>query len=209
MGMFGSKSNHHLNLNNQPKTEEDYFYIDCLELIRECTKMPSMQDTIIPITTERKLSRKEKNAGKKAEETHEIYIAQISPNGINLDGIEFNNSEIIGAIDNDKIFIFTKYLERLEIISVDKYSYEFYGDYYYKSGNILSDGIENEPEQIRITTLSVSNHYGITKKQTTINPSQYMQIQNNIWIRIADYIGRKRKACINKNQEPEINDFEK
>ena len=60
----------------EPK-EEDYLYEDCMAIIRECVKMPTMEDSIIPVTTTRKRTLKEKRKGVPKEVTHEIYIAQI------------------------------------------------------------------------------------------------------------------------------------
>ena len=77
-----------------------------------------------------------------------------------------------------------------------------YGDYYYRTGNVLRDAGHNGPEDIRISSLSVSHYDGIEKSQSvTILPNQTHEDTRSIWIDIATIIGRKRNACKYREEE--------
>lgn len=193
-------------------SEEDYFYGDCLEIIRECAKMPAMQDTIIPIETTRKLTRAEKKKGVPKGETREIYIAQINPDGVEFEGIETHTglSPVIGTIDNDKMFVYSVRPEKLEIFWVEEYEYDHMGDYFYRSGNIVKDGFNPNFEEIRIKSVVATSARDVKPNgSSTTKPDQkYYSIRDN-WIQVADIIGKQRRACVERCKEPSAEEMSK
>ena len=219
MGLFGNNSRKNqnnrfstINSKYQPKTEEEYFLIDCFDLIKTCSEMTLMEDSIIPITTEKKLSHWEKKLGKKPEDVREIYFAQINPKGVKLGEIELptKNVTAIGTIDKCKMFIYSTHPEKIEIIEVDEYLYDHIEDYYYRSNCIIRDGFNSDFEEIRIKNTIISDYTGITQNGTAIiHPYQKTFPLVCNWIKVADIIGKKRKACEERNTKPDLEVFTK
>lgn len=185
-------------------TEEEYFLADCLRIIRECAKMPAMQDTIIPIETTRKLTRAEKKKGVAKEETREIYIAQINPDGVEFEGIETHTgfSPVIGTIDNDKMFVYSVRPEKLEIYWVEEYEYDQLGDYDYCTGNVVRDGLSEDVEDVRVKQIRVANGTVKYDGSWSVKPSQNKFSVRDNWVLVADLVGKQRKACLERNREP-------
>ena len=66
----------------------------------------------------------------------------------------------------------------------------------------MRDGDDNGPEEIRVSTLSVSHYDGIEKgRNSTIRTSQNQSDPKKVWIDIATIIGRKRNACKYREEE--------
>lgn len=193
-------------------SDEDYFYGDCLEIIRECAKMPAMEDTIIPVDTTRKLTRAEKKKGVPKKETREIYISQINPNGVKFEGIETHTglSPVIGTIDNDKMFVYSVRPENLEIFWVEEYEYDHMGDYFIRTNNIVRDGFNPNFEEIRVKSVRLTGAHDVRPNgSSTTRPDQkYYSIRDN-WIQVADIIGKQRRACVERCKEPSAEEMSK
>lgn len=186
-------------------TEEEYFLGDCLSIIRECAKMPATEDTIIPVSTTRKRTRAEKKKGVPKEETREIYIAQINPRGVGFEGIETHTglSPVIGMIDNDKMFVYSTSPEHLEIFVIEEYAYDHLGDYFYRTGNVAKDGLSPDFEEIRTKIVRVYNSRRVEPQAGfTTKPDQKSFSVRENWIKVADIVGAKRRACLERNKEP-------
>lgn len=194
-GHYGSKG----------PSEDDYFYGDCLEIIRECAKMPAMEDSIIPVETTRKRTRAEKKKGVPKEESREIYIAQINPRGVRFEGIETHTglSPVIGTIDGDKMFVYSVNPESLEIFWVEEYAYDHMGDYHYRTGSVVKDGLDPKFEEIRIKSVRLTSAHDVRPNgSSTTTPNQkYFTVRDN-WIKVADIVGKQRRACVERNKEP-------
>jgi hypothetical protein len=185
-------------------TEEEYFLADCLRIIRECAKMPEMQDTILPVSTIKKRTLKQKIKGAPKEETREIYFAQINPRGIRFDGIETHTgfSPVVGVIDNNKLFVYSKSPEYLEIYVVEEFSYDQLGDYDYCTGNVVRDGLSEDVEDVRVKQIRVANGTVKYDGSWSVKPSQNKFSVRDNWVLVADIVGKQRKACLERNREP-------
>lgn len=186
-------------------TEEEYLLTDCLEIIKECAKMPEMEDTILPVVTTKKRTLKQKIKGEPKENTHEIYFAQINPRGVKFEGIETHTglSPVIGMIDNDKMFVYSTSPEHLEIFVVEEYAYDHMGDYSYRTGNVAKDGLSPDFEEVRTKIVRVYSSRRIEPQPGfTIKPDQKNFCVRDNWVKVADIVGAKRRACVERNKEP-------
>ena len=192
------------NAPNAP-TEEEYLYGDCLDIIRECAKMPAMEDLIIPFEATRKLTRADKKKHLPKQENHEIYIAQINPHGVKFPGIETHTglSPVIGTIDGDKMFVYSVRPESLEIFWVEEYAYDHMGDFHYRTGSVVKDGLNRKFDEIRLKSVKLTSARDVRPNgSSTITSAQERFTVRDNWIKVADIVGRQRRACIERSAEP-------
>ena len=185
-------------------TEEEYFLVDCLKIIRECAKMPEMQDTILPVTTTKKRTLKQKIKGAPKEENREVYFAQINPRGVKFEGIETHTglSPVVGVIDDNKLFVYSRSPEYLEIYVVEEFTYDQMGDYDYCTGNVVRDGLSKDFEEVRVKKIRVDGRDVRFDGSWSMKSSQDKFSIRDSWVVVADLVGKQRKACKERNREP-------
>lgn len=185
-------------------TDEEYFLADCLEIIKACVNMPQMEDSIIPVTTKKKRNLKQKIKGEPKEISHEIYIAQINPKGVKFDGIETHTglSPVIGMIDDDKMFVYSRMPDSLSIMTFTEYKLSPFG-YYEGVGDVLKDGLSDDFEEVRTKEFAVRDAHHIEFKGSyrTRADQKHFSVMDN-WVKVADIVGKQRRAFLEKTKEP-------
>ncbi len=186
-------------------TDEEYFLADCLDIIREVAKMPEMEDSIVAVSTKKKRTLKQKIKGEPKEVNHELYIAQINPKGVKFPGIETHTglSPVIGMIDDDKMFVYSTSPSKLEIYVVEEYAYDHMGDYHYRTGNVAKDGLSKDCREVRVKTYAVKSAHDIRFDGSfTVYADQKNFSARDNWVKVADLVGKQRRAYLAKTKEP-------
>lgn len=196
----------------QTPSEENYFLADCLDIITECSKMPAMEDTIVPVTTTKKRTIKQKKKGEPKQEEHSIYFAKINKETgkIKLDGFESPIAGItaIGMIDDDKMFVYSpkglRYKPEINVFTVQEYKYDDRAEKWIVTNDVLKNGITKDYVKIkaRETRVSGPEESDITYLgTTTMSPRKEIHTSNESWIHLANVVGKMRRECLAKNRD--------
>ena len=190
--------------NQEGPSLETCFLIDCKSIIAECSKMPSMDGTKIPIKNKNK--GKDPKTGKRMKtEERSIFFSDINPEGIKIEGVSFDSSKFsaIGMIDYDKVFCFNAKTEQLDVMKIKaQYSYGPHDDYCTHYDLVDSEPKkETYPEALLVDIWSIANANDIKYQYDYIRNYQEQAKVFKKLMELTGHIREKRKTLLKAEAE--------